>query len=142
MICIYIIFCQYLMKVGRKREDRKVIYKLLLTRAKYWVKYLSRVSIFYNRHFKAKWKIAIFESETFHIKRIVTQKFDGSVIWWWVRAELSRAIAWLSSARDLFHFSSKSKLARKRAEIRFSVEDLFLINFYNKFVLEMTKLCS
>ena len=29
------IFCQYLMKVGRKKEeDRKVLYKLLLTRAK------------------------------------------------------------------------------------------------------------
>ena len=35
--------------------------------------------------------------------------------------------SWLDSARGLFYFSSKSKIGRKRAEIRFSVEDLFLI---------------
>ena len=38
----------------------------------------------------------------------------------------------LGLARDLFHFSSKSKIGRKRAKILFSVEDLFLINFHNK----------
>ena len=31
----------------------------------------------------------------------------------------------LGSARDLFHFSSKSKIGRKRADIWFSVENLY-----------------
>ena len=47
----------------------------------------------------------------------------------------------LGSARDLFYFSSKLKIGQKGAEIQFSVEKLFVINFYNKIVLEMTKLC-
>ena len=47
----------------------------------------------------------------------------------------------LGSARDLFHFSSKSKVGQKRAEIRFSFEDLLLIIFHNKLVVKMTKLC-
>ena len=48
----------------------------------------------------------------------------------------------LGSARDLFHFSPKSKIDRKRAEIRISVENLFLINFSDNFFLKMTELCS
>ena len=52
----------------------------------------------------------------------------------------SHSSSWriFGSARYLFHFSSKSK----RAEIWFSVENLFLINFYNKFVMKRTKLSS
>ena len=47
----------------------------------------------------------------------------------------------LGLARSLFHFSLKSKIGRKQAEIGFSVEDLYLIIFYNKLVLKMIKLC-
>jgi hypothetical protein len=49
--------------------------------------------------------------------------------------------AWLGSARDLLHFSSKLKIGQEQADIQFSVEKLFLINFYNKVVLKMVKLC-
>ena len=69
-----------------------------------------------------------------------------SNLYWWARAELARAIARaegfsarLGLAFDLFHFSSKSKIGRKRAEIWFSVEDLFfllifIINLYWKWL--------
>ena len=47
---------------------------------------------------------------------------------------------WVFTSDDrlvtFFYFSSKSKIGRKRAEIRFSVEDLFFINFHNKLVLK------
>ena len=55
----------------------------------------------------------------------------------WLELYLELKDFQLGSAHDLFHFSSK--IGRKRAEIRFSVEDLFLIIFYNKLVLKMTK---
>ena len=50
------------------------------------------------------------------------------------RAGSSHSSSWriFSSARDLFHFSSKLKIGQKRAEI----------HFYNKLVLKMTKLCT
>ena len=56
------------------------------------------------------------------------------------RAGSSHSWSWriFGSSRGLFHFSSKSKIGRKRAEIGFSVEDLFLIIFYNILVLKMT----
>ena len=47
----------------------------------------------------------------------------------WLEPYLELKDFQLGSARDLFHFSSK--IGRKRAEIRFSVEDLFFINFHN-----------
>jgi hypothetical protein len=45
------IYCQYLIKVGRKKEeDRKVLYKLLLTQAKkYYLWHFGITQIF--RHF-------------------------------------------------------------------------------------------
>ena len=40
----------------------------------------------------------------------------------------------LGSAGDILYFSSKLKIGRKRAEIQFSVEDLFLITVFPRIV--------
>ena len=59
----------------------------------------------------------------------------------WLEPELELKDFQLGSARDLFYFSSKSKIGPKRAEIRFWVEDLFLNILCNKLVLKMIELC-